>query len=72
MSISNSPVAIFQHHQRIEFTFYESRACLQYSDFLDRAKQLMQKRLKQGYDEGIYEMQIIVVLETCNYGEMAL
>jgi len=49
MSISNSPVAIFQHHQRIKFTFHESRACPQYSDFLDRAKQLMQKLLKQGY-----------------------
>ena len=49
MSISNSPVAIFQHHQRIEFTFHESRACPQYSDFLNRAKQLMQKLLKQGY-----------------------
>ena len=49
MSISISPVAIFQHHQRIKFTFHESRACPQYSDFLDTAKHLMQKLLKQGY-----------------------
>ena len=50
-------VVIFQHHQRMEFTFHNSyvilERCAQYSDFMERAWLLTQQLLKQGYVEVI-------------------
>ena len=48
---SLSQVVIFQRHLRVEFTFHSrySTACVQYSDFLDRAQLLKQTILKQDY-----------------------
>jgi hypothetical protein len=44
-------IAIFQHHQRMEFTFHSPYVILElvFSDFLDRVQLLTPKRLKQGY-----------------------
>jgi len=42
-------VAIFQHHQRKDFTFHNSCAILEYRDFLVRAQLLTQMLLKQSY-----------------------